>query len=120
MRTCTRCNVEKNESHFRPKGRGRSQTCKACEGVDQGEAVIAAQPGNGHAPDLVTPKLHGALEIPAGLGFRASVEDDTLQLEQDRPDTDGTVYTHNLTLTRVEAQRFIDWLAKLVEPQVAA
>jgi hypothetical protein len=69
------------------------------------------------APEQTT--LRAELEIPAGLGFRASIKDDTLQLEQDRPDGEDT-YTHCLTLTRVEVARFIDWVSKLVEQEPEA
>lgn len=124
MRTCKKCAVEKNEVQFRLFGRGRKKVCKACEGLDQGEAVIAAR-SSGHAKPEPAPKpatLKGALEIPSGLGFRASIEDDLLFLEQERPDDGdpGMAYTHTLTLNRVEAQRFIDWISRLVEPEAAA
>lgn len=60
-------------------------------------------------------KLQGSLEVPAGLGFRASIEDDTLQLEQDRADGTGELYTHQVSLSRIEAGRLIDFISKIVE-----
>ena len=64
-------------------------------------------------------KLNGHLEVPSGLGFRASMEDELLQLEQDRPDDDGTVYTHSIALAPHEAARLIDWIEAQVR-EVAA
>lgn len=120
MRTCEKCQVEKNEAQFRPFGRGRKKACRACEGLAEGEAVIAARPG---LPVAVAEpgapvRLQASLEIPAGSGFRAAIEDDLLQIEQDRSDESGT-YTHQLTLNRVEAARLIDWISRLVEREAA-
>jgi hypothetical protein len=56
-------------------------------------------------------KLNGHLEVAAGLGFRASLEDAQLVLEQDRPDDDGTTYTHMVTLAPHEARQLVDWIA---------
>jgi hypothetical protein len=61
-------------------------------------------------------KLNGHLEVPSGLGFRASLEDGLLCIEQDRPAVeDGQIYTHSLALARHEARQLIDW----IEAQVA-
>jgi hypothetical protein len=59
-------------------------------------------------------KLNGHLEVPSGLGFRASLEDQQLVIEQDRADDDGQSYTHTLTLAPHEAARLIDWISGLV------
>lgn len=56
-------------------------------------------------------KLNGHLEMPSGLGFRASIEDGQLCIEQDRPDPDdGQLYTHSLALAKHEAARLIEWI----------
>ena len=55
-------------------------------------------------------RIAAALEVEPGLGFRATVENGQLHIEQDRED-EGTVYTHTVTLSRAEAQRLIDWIA---------
>lgn len=67
------------------------------------------------APEPVT--LNGSLEISAGLGVRASIEQVTLELEQDRVDDDGTVYTHTISLAPHEARQIVDWLIEHVEAQ---
>jgi hypothetical protein len=70
------------------------------------------------AAALATPpavKLNGHLEVPSGLGFRASIEDTLLVLEQDRVDgDDGQAYTHTLTLASHEARQLVDWIAEQV------
>lgn len=114
MRTCDTCNIEKAESHFRKAGRGRKATCMACEGRADGEQKLAAR----DAPAPVKPNGH--LEVAAGLGLRASIEDGQLCLEQDRPDEDGTIYTHTLTLARHEAAQLIDWVSEHVTRELPA
>jgi hypothetical protein len=60
-------------------------------------------------------KLNGHFEVAAGLGFRASIEDSLLVLEQDRVDgDDGQTYTHTLTLASHEARQLVDWIADQV------
>jgi hypothetical protein len=92
---CIRCG---NDKH-----RGR------CKG---GGKAVTRQPKAEVAPEPVT--ITAALEVPAGYGFRASIEDSTLQLEQDRVDDDGTVYTHTISLSSAEAARIVDWIAEQV------
>lgn len=59
-------------------------------------------------------KLNGHLEIAAGLGIRASIEDGTLQLEQDRIADDGETYTHSISLAPHEARQLIDFISEQV------
>jgi hypothetical protein len=91
MIQCPRCGAEKH--------RGR------CKGG--GSVKVKASP----APDPV--KLNGSLEVAAGLGFRASLEDAQLVIEQDRQE-DELVYTHQVTLSPSEARQLVDWLAEQV------
>lgn len=58
-------------------------------------------------------KLNGSLEVAAGLGFRASLEDAQLVIEQDRSDGDE-VYTHTVALSPSEARQLVDWIAERV------
>lgn len=103
MRTCNVCETAKPDSGFRKFGRGLKKTCVACEAGDGGSA----------APEPV--KLNGHLEVASGLGFRASIEDGTLQLEQDRPGDDDALYTWTISLAPHEARQLVDWIAAQVQ-----
>ena len=65
------------------------------------------------ADPLPPVKLNGHLEVAAGFGFRAAIEDGQLRIEQDRADGD-TVYTHELCLAPHEARQLIDFIAERV------
>lgn len=97
MSECPRCGASKH------KGR-----CKAANLAKVQRSPADAQPG----PAPV--RLNGHLEVAAGLGFRASIEDSALVIEQDRTDDDGAVYTHTLTLAPHEARQLVDWIADRV------
>jgi hypothetical protein len=97
--TCPRCG---NDKH-----RGRCKGSKAVKAKTASWRV-----GKQEAPAPVT--ITAALEVPPGLGFRASIEDSTLQLEQDRADENGDVYTHTISLSATEAARIVDWIAAQV------
>jgi hypothetical protein len=58
-------------------------------------------------------KLNGSLEIAAGFGIRASLENGTLQLEQDRQQ-DDMIYTHTISLAPHEARELIDFVERHV------
>ena len=106
MRVCEICAVEKANSHFRPKGRGLSKVCKACEGVADGEAVAAAQ-----EPAPTPVRLQGLrLEIARGYGLRASIESDQLLIEQDADDGTATIVLSK-TEAKVLFAQFVDWAA---------
>jgi hypothetical protein len=95
---CERCGNDKHRG--RCKGAGKARKVKSLEEVVERRT----------APKPV--KLNGHLEVPSGLGFRASVEDDLVCIEQDRPpDDEGVVYTHSLTLAPHEAAQLASWLA---------
>jgi hypothetical protein len=106
MRTCTSCETEKRDTDFRKAGRGRKAVCMACE------ADVAANPAESPPAPV---KITAALEVHAGLGFRVSIEDGTLQLEQDRADDDGKVYTHQVSLAPHEARQLVEFVAEQVE-----
>lgn len=124
MRVCDTCNVEKPDPQFRLLGRGRRKTCLECEkggaiSVKARNASPAQQKES--APEPV--KLNGHLEVAAGLGFRASIEDvcadaadqrRQLIIEQDREDDDGQVYTHTVSLAPHEARQLVDWITERV------
>jgi hypothetical protein len=98
---CKRCGSAKHRG--RCKGGGKAVTSgkrSSSEGKKQ------------EAPPPVT--IAAALEVPPGLGFRASIEDSTLQLEQDRADENGDVYTHTISLSAAEAAKIVDWIAEQV------
>lgn len=113
MRSCDTCNTEKPDPAFRLFGRGRKKTCIECEGGSSVKSRPAAQPAAEPAP--APAKLNGHLEVPSGLGFRASLEDALLQIEQDRPDEDGQVYTHSIALAAHEARKLIEWIETKLE-----
>lgn len=110
MRTCEACDVEKAESHFRKFGRGLKKVCRACEGRADGQKVLTSR------EEPVPVKLNGHLEVASGFGFRASIEDAQLRIEQDRSDGQQ-VYTHELWLARHEARHLIDWIVAQVGTQ---
>jgi hypothetical protein len=112
MRTCSLCSNDKPDSAFRKFGRGRKKVCVECESgtAEEGAAVADALP---------VVKLHGSLEVPPGWGFRASVEDDRLLIEQDAQDGNGGIRTDSISLARHEAAKLIDWVSKLVEMEAA-
>jgi hypothetical protein len=71
------------------------------------------KPVNGHqAPEPA--KLGPSLEVPMGYGFRASVENGKLCIEQDATDDEGQPRTDNIMLAKHEAQQLIDWIASQV------
>ena len=114
MRICALCQTDKPETAFRKFGRGRKKVCIACETGVTGEA-------DGVEAEVSAPVvLKGSLEVPAGYGFRASIEDDTLCIEQDRAGDDGQWYTYQLSLARHEAAKLIDWVSRLVEREPEA
>jgi hypothetical protein len=107
MRTCNTCEAEKPDNAFRKAGRGLSKTCIACEAGIGPDADAAPEPV----------KLTGHLEVASGLGFRASIEDGTLQLEQDRPGDDDQLYTWTISLAPHEASKLVDWIAEQVQAE---
>ena len=103
MRICELCNVERADNDFRKFGRGRRKVCLMCENA-------VAQEGETIADTLPTPvEITAALEVMPGFGFRATVENDRLVIEQD--DAEGK--TDNLVLSRTEAKvlfaQFGEW-----------
>ena len=100
MRVCDTCEQSKPDAAFRPKGRGRSKTCQACE-EGSGES--------GNATPEATVTIENPLEVLPGFGFRASIENDRLAVEQDRDD--GA--TDNVVLSRTEAKvlfaQYAEW-----------
>lgn len=68
-------------------------------------------------PTPAPSKPNGHLEVAAGLGFRASLEDGVMEIEQDRQDGD-TIYTHTLSLAPHEARQLIDWIVGHVGTRV--
>lgn len=114
MRICELCSNEKPDSAFRPFGRGRKKVCRDCEnGVAAEGAAIVDQ--------LPEPVVIGAkLELPAGYGFRASIESGRFCIEQDATSEDGTPRTDNITLAPHEARRLIEWLEAQVGEAEAA
>lgn len=93
MKTCSSCATEKPDSAFRKYGRGRKGKCMACEGGEPAAPVDSSE-----APAAVT--ASNALEVFPGFGFRASVEGDLLQIEQDY--SEGN--TDSISLSRTEAK----------------
>lgn len=87
--------------------------CPRCGAAKHRGRCKKAAPAVAVAPPVIT-LAPVALEVPSGLGFRASIEDGQLHVEQDHPDTDGTIYTHNLVLAPHEAARLVDWIADQV------
>lgn len=81
--------------------------CERCGNPKHRGRCKRAEPAQA-APEPVA--ITAALEVEPGPGFRATVENGQLHIEQDRED-EGTVYTHTVTLSRPEAQRLIDWIA---------
>lgn len=102
MRTCNVCETGKPDAAFRKAGRGLKKTCMACE----------TGPADESAPAPIV--IEASLEVAAGLGFRASLEDGLLCLEQDRPGDDGELYTWTLNLAPHEARQLVDWVAAQV------
>ena len=96
MNDCPRCGAAKH------KGRCKAENLKKVQRTN-----ADSQP----APAPVT--LAGSLEVPAGLGFRASLEDGQLCIEQDRSDGEE-VYTHSIALSPSEARQLIDFIAERV------
>lgn len=109
MRACNVCETDKPDGAFRKFGRGLKKTCRECEGggSTMKVALVTSEP-----PPV---KIDGHLEIAAGLGVRASIEDGTLQLEQDRLADDGVSYTHSIALAPHEARQIVDWIAQQVK-----
>jgi hypothetical protein len=99
---CPRCGSARH--------RGR---CKGGGVKGSNPKPTTAKPAPPPNPPPVT--IAAALEVPPGLGFRASIEDSTLQLEQDRADENGDVYTHTISLSAVEAAKIVDWIAAQVQ-----
>lgn len=112
MRTCALCQADKRDTEFRKFGRGLRKVCLACEnGVAQEGSTIA------DALPVVT--ITGKLEVQPGYGFRASIEDRRLILEQDGQDDGGGVRTDSISLAPHEARQLIEFVQQLVE-EVAA
>lgn len=125
--TCKRCGASKPPAEMIQRAGKPAKLCRACFAASlanrppkAGVPVKRAKAGNTpragqkeSAPEPVT--LNGSLDIAAGLGVRASIEQHTLELEQDRVDDDGTVYTHSISLAPHEAGRLLDWLREHVE-----
>ncbi len=110
MRSVTPCEVEKADAHFAKKGRGLSKVCKSCEsGIEGGKALAAQSAPTDLPPQPIT--ISDALEVLPGFGFRATVEDDHLVIEQDN--SEGA--TDSLVLSRTEAKvlfaQFGEWAA---------
>jgi hypothetical protein len=102
VRICELCETERADKDFRPFGRGRRKVCLQCENA-------VAVEGAAIAGELPTVEITGALEVLPGFGFRATVENDRLVIEQD--DSEGK--TDNLVLSRTEAKvlfaQFAEW-----------
>lgn len=127
--TCKRCGASKPPAEMIVRAGKPAKLCRECFAASlrdrppkAGVPVKRAKAGNTpragqkeSAPEPVT--LNGSLEISAGLGVRASIEQVTLELEQDRVDDDGTVYTHTISLAPHEARQIVDWLIEHVEAQ---
>ena len=114
MRICALCSNEKPDREYRPRGRGLSKVCHACEdGVATEAAAIADE-----LPTPVT--LTGSLEVTAGYGFRASIEDGRLVLEQDAQTEDGEARTESITLAPHEVRRLFEWAEQVLEREQAA
>ena len=104
MRVCDTCDTEKRDDDFRPFGRGRKKTCRACEGG----AAVEAEPTP--APKPV--QLDGlTLEVARGYGFRASAEDGQLVIEQDTDGEGAATIVLSKTELRVLAAQFAEWAA---------
>jgi hypothetical protein len=125
-KVCIKCGVDKLVDAYGNDSRtddGFGRTCRECRGgkgkrSGGGKAVKAKTASSRVEKQEVAPEpvtITAALEVPAGYGFRASIEDSTLQLEQDRVDDDGTVYTHTISLSSAEAARIVDWIADQVK-----
>jgi hypothetical protein len=112
MRACITCGQDKADDAFRKFGRGLKKTCRDCEGGGSVKAA-SSRVEKQEAPPPVT--ITASLEVPAGLGFRASIEDSALVIEQDRADETGDVYTHTITLSSKEAALVVDWIAAQVQ-----
>lgn len=67
------------------------------------------------APEPIT--ILAALELPSGLGFRASLESGCFVIEQDRIGDDSQTYTHTIELNPYEAFKLIDWIEQQVKRQ---
>lgn len=109
MRICELCQVEKKDPEFRVFGRGRRKVCLACENGMAGEAATIAD-------ELPQPiRLGASLEVIPGFGFRASIEEGRLVIEQD--DQAGT---SNVTLAPHEARQLVDWISEQIGEEQAA
>lgn len=114
-KTCRKCGVEKLIDAFSRDKRtpdGYACTCIDCRGNGKGQngkskRAAKAQP----APEPAPIANLASLEVLPGFGFRASIEDDRLSIEQDRDD--GTA--DSITLSRTEAKvlfaQFMEWAA---------
>jgi hypothetical protein len=108
MRTCELCQVERKDSEFRKFGRGLRKVCLQCEnGVATEAATIADE-----LPEPV--EITAALEVLPGFGFRATVENERLVIEQDAG-VGAEKATDNIVLSRTEAKvlfaQFGEWAA---------
>lgn len=95
---------------------GRAKHMGRCKKADL-EQPAAAKAAASRAAESEPPpvSITAGLEVEASLGFRASIESGSLCLEQDRPDDDGKVYTHAVSLSPHEARKLVDWVAEFVE-----
>lgn len=122
-KVCIKCGVDKLVDAYGNDSRtddGKARTCRDCRGKGGrrkggGSVKGSNPPPPASKPNLSPVKLNGHLEVAAGLGFRASIEDSTLQLEQDRADENGDVYTHTISLSAAEAAKIVDWIAAQVQ-----
>ena len=118
---CKKCGVKKAGRHFPVAGDGtRSDVCKRCSGLlPDKDAKQSGKNGNStrvKKSEIEPVELNSHFEVAAGLGFRASLEAGSFQLEQDRPGDDDQLYTWTITLAPHEARQLVDW----IEAQVKA
>lgn len=97
MKVCTTGGAEKPVAEFRKFGRGLRKVCIECEGG--GKAVTKKSTSEPVPVTLAGPKL----EILAGFGFRASIEDDYLMIEQDAG-AGAEARFDSITLSKTEAR----------------
>jgi hypothetical protein len=103
-RRCPACKTRKPLDAFPRFGTRYRATCIACS---DGKAPTPA-------PKAAPPRGFAGIEREAGFGFRASIEDGKLVIEQDTTGDDGETVTENVTLSRSEARELIDWIAEQV------
>ena len=121
-KVCVKCETDKLIDAFRKDKRtpdGYASICADCKGTKGKGGKKAKRATNGKANASPAPEpiasITSPLEVLPGFGFRASIEDDRLAIEQDRDD--GA--TDNVTLSRTEAKvlfaQFGSWSGLLEE-----